>query len=125
MRPPQAGYSDGIGESRKLGSLRAPTHTEEGLGMAGLGKLTVRFQSGEVWSVPFTGQMAKELSDRLGDSADPHEWVTLEGPDRQERDQIMVARQGAMESILWVEEPGMMEAAAEGDLGDETAAEDS
>lgn len=92
--------------------------------MAGLGKLTVRFGSGEIWSVPFTGQQAQELSQALDETGDPHAWLVLKGPDQQERDQIMVARQGAMESVLWVEEPGMMEAASEGELGDETASSD-
>lgn len=90
--------------------------------MAGLGQLTIRFLSGESWSIPFTGQQAQELADALDRVQDRQEWLILSGPDEQERDQILAARRGSMESILWVEAPGMMEDAASGNLGEDEAA---
>jgi hypothetical protein len=109
------------GRDRDAGILRHPT---EEATMAGLGQLTIRFTSGESWSMPFVGRQAQELSKALEGSPDEHQWITLLGPGDDESDQILMARCGTIESILWVEKGGQMQEAASGELGKDFADSD-
>jgi hypothetical protein len=92
--------------------------------MAGLGQLTIRFTSGESWSLPFVKDQARQLADALETVGDGQRWVTLEGPDEDDSEQILIARCGTMESVLWVESAGMMQESAAGELGEDFAASD-
>jgi hypothetical protein len=92
--------------------------------MAKIGKLTIRFDNGQRWSMPFTGDAATELSEALDQSQDKLEWVILRGPNADGLEQLMVARRGAVQSMMWVEDPDVMRASEGGDLGDEQSGHD-